>query len=138
MVRVPRPPDLEPPAEVLKLVGTPRPEETDAQAYDVYLDLSRKLTDSEQDAAAQLQPYSPAGWVHVGHDVKHLVVTDTTIEKVAQQRDALVEIVSKIAAEGEEYRKRAVEAQRLADEENSAREAERARRREAAKEIKFD
>jgi len=98
----------------------------------------RELTAGEQDAAARLRPNSPAGSVHAGDDAKHLVVTETTIEKVAQHRDSFVEIVSKIAAEGEQYRQRAIADQRKADEEHDARQAERARRRDAAKEIKFD
>ncbi len=134
------PPNLDPPTEVLKLIGSPQVEETDKESYKVSLPFSRELTAGEQDAAAALAgpAESPAGLVRVDHDANHLVVTDTTIEKVAQHRDSLVEIVSKIAAEGEEYRKRAVDAQRKADEDHDARQAERARRRDAAKEIKFD
>lgn len=138
MARVPRPPELEPPVEVLKLVGSPRPEETDGAVYHVYLDLSRKLTAAEQCAAAASPLRSPAGWVQVAADRKHLVVTETTIEKVGQHQDSFKEIVSNIATEGDEYRKRAVEARRSADAESSARQAEHARRREAAKQIKFD
>jgi hypothetical protein len=81
---------------------------------------------------------SPAGWVLVDADKGHLVVTETTIEKVGQHQDSLREMVSKIATEGEEYRKRAVEAQRAAADEETARQEERARRREAAKKINFD
>jgi hypothetical protein len=63
-------PNLNPPIEVLKLLGSPRPEETDAQAYDVYIALSRRLTEPEQDAAAALAGVakSPAGWVYDGLD----------------------------------------------------------------------
>ncbi|MGO9035239.1 hypothetical protein [Mycobacterium sp.] len=140
MARVLRPPDLAPPVEVLKLIGTPRVEETDAQSYDVYLPLCRKLTAGEQDASAALgvAAKSPAGWVHVADDQKHLVVAQTTIEKVGQHQDSFKEIVSRIAAEGEEYRKHAAEAQRSADDKEGARQAERTRREEAAKTIKFD
>jgi hypothetical protein len=133
-------PNLERPVEVLKLFGSPRPEETDAQAYDVYVDLSRELTEPEQDAAAALagEAYSPAGWVHVGDDQRHLVVAATTIEKVGQHQDSLKEIVSKIAANGEERRKQAVKDRDAADDDFYVRQAERTRRREAAKGIKFD
>ena len=135
--RVPRSPDLEPPAQVLKLVGSPRPEETAAPSYSVHLELSRKLTAAEQDAAAA-PLRSPAGRVQVGTDKKHLVVAETTIEQVGQHRDSLKAIVSKIATDGEEYRKRAVEERRSAHAEDNARQAEHARRQEAAKQIKFD
>jgi hypothetical protein len=67
-----------------------------------------------------------------------LTVTNTTIEKVGQHRDSLRKIVSNIAAEGEKYRKRAVEARHQAGEEGEARQAERERRKDLANEIKFD
>jgi hypothetical protein len=38
-------PNLNPPIEGLKLLGSPRPEKTDAQAYDVDMALSRRLTE---------------------------------------------------------------------------------------------
>ncbi len=60
------------------------------------------------------------------------------VEKVGQHRDSLRKIVSKIAAEGEKYRKRAVEARHQAGEESEARQAERERRKDLANEIKFD
>jgi|SRR5271165_3236931 len=145
---LPPPPGLEPPAGELKLEGSPRVEETDNESYKVFLPLSRELTAFEQDAAAVwAKPNAhPASWVrqellgaiHVDRDARHLVVTDTTIEKVAEYSYLLVGIVSKIAAEGEQYRQRAVADKRKADEEHDARQAERARRRDAAKEIKFD
>jgi hypothetical protein len=132
---------LEPPTEELKLIGTPRIEETDQSVYSVHIELSRKLTLPEQDAvkgSSGAPPRSPAGWVKIAADMRHLTVTETTIEKVAQHRDSLREIVSKIAAEGEEYRKRAVEARRQAAEEGEGRQAERVRRTNLANEIKFD
>src|ERR1700746_3534963 len=120
-LRVPEP-NLEPPIEELKLIGTPRIEETDEPVYSVHIELSRKLTTSEQDYVAGwgTPPRSPAGWVKIERDLTHLTVTETTIEKVGQHRDSLREIVSKIAVEGEEYRKRAVEARRPADEAGEA------------------
>lgn len=132
--------DLERPVEELKLLGSPRVAETDKDFYEVYLPLSRELTAGEAyAAAAHVSPAKgPAGGVRVASDRKHLVIRDTTIEKIAEHRDSFREIVSKIATEGEEYRKSAVEAQRSATDEKSAREAERERRREAAKKVKFD
>ena len=133
-------PNLEPPSEELKLIGTPRIEETDEPVYSVHIELSRKLTAGEQVYVAGwgTPPRSPAGWVKIDRDLGHLTVTETTIEKVGQHRDSLREIVSKIAAEGEEYRKRAVEARHQAGEEDEARQAERARRKNLADGIKFD
>ena len=133
-----RPPSLQPPVEVLKLIGPAQVEATDAPSYSVFLELSRKLTAAEQDAAAASLLKSPAGWVRVHSDLKHLVVTETTIEKVGKHQDALKEIVSKIATEGEEHRKRAVEARHAADTKARASQAERVRRQEAAKTVKFD
>lgn len=131
---------LEPPIE-LKLVGTPQIEETDHSVYSVNIELSRKLTLPEQDAvkgSSGAPPGSPAGSVKISSDLRHLTVTETTIEKVAEHRDSLREIVSTIAAEGEEYRKRAVEARRQAAEEGEGRQAERVRRKSLADEIRFD
>ena len=132
-------PNLQQPIEVLKLLGSPRVEETDAEVYDVYLGLSRTLTEPEQDAAAALggAAKNPAGFVHLGDDQKHLVVEATTIEKVGQQRDSLKDLVSKIAADGEERRLRAVQDRLAADEDETGRQAERMRRRETAKGIHF-
>src|SRR5271165_408666 len=124
-------PNLEQPTEELKLIGTPRIEETDEPVYSVHIELSRKLTAGEQDYVAgwrTMPPRSPAGWVKIDSDLRHLTVTETTIEKVGQHGDSLREIVSKIAAEGEEYRKRAIEVRGQADEEEKVRQAERARR----------
>ena len=133
-------PDLNPPTEELKIIGKPRIEETNSASYSVQLDLSRKLTAGEYDAvAAWATPAgSPAGLVSVDQDLKHLTVGQTTIEKVAEHRDSLREIVSRIAAQGEEYRKRAIDARREADEVANANEAERARRKKLAQEINFD
>jgi hypothetical protein len=138
-------PGLEPPTQELKIIGKPRIEETDEPHYSVQLELSRKLTPSEQDAAGmwtsrtgdRRTTHSPAGPVSVDSDMKHLRITMTTIEKVAQHSDSLREIVSKIAAEGEEYRKRAVEAKRQAVERDKANQEERARRKKLADEIDF-
>ena len=133
-------PNLEPPTEELKLIGTPRIEETDEPVYSVHIELSRKLTAGEQDYVAGwgTLPRSPAGWVKIERDLRHLTVTNTTIEKVGQHRDSLRKIVSNIAAEGEKYRKRAVEARHQAGEEGEARQAERERRKDLANEMKFD
>ena len=77
-------PNLEPPTEELKLIGTPRIEETDEPVYSVHIELSRKLTAGEQDYVAGwgTPPRSPAGWVKIERDLRHLTVTNTTIEKV--------------------------------------------------------
>jgi hypothetical protein len=132
-------PGSEPPTQELKIIGKPRIEETDEPAYSVHIELSRKLTLAEQDAVAgsSVPIRSPAGWVKIYPDRRHLTVTETTIEKVAQHQDSFREIVSKIAAQGEENRKRAVEAKRRADETDRANEEERARRRKLADEIDF-
>lgn len=132
---------LEPPIEKLKLVGTPQIEETDQSVYTVHIELSRKLTLPEQDAvkgSSGAPPGSPAGSVKIASDLRHLIVAETTIEKVAQHRDSLRQIVSKIATEGEEYRKRAIETRRQAAEEGAGRQAERVRRKNLANEITFD
>ena len=132
-------PGLEPPTQELKIIGKPRVEETDDARYSVSVQLSRKLTLAEQDAAtgSSVPLRSPAGWVEIDPDLKHLTITDTTIEKVAEHVDSLREIVSKIASEGEEYRKGAVWAKRQANETDKANETERARRRKLADEIDF-
>jgi hypothetical protein len=126
----------------LKLLGNPRYQGTDAEHYDVCIPFSRKLTAAEQDAveATRLsQPLrSPAGLVCVDHDQKHLVVKDTTLERVQEHAESLKKIVSAIAAEGEEYRKRAVEAKSRADKQHDARQAEFQRRSNLARKIKFD
>jgi hypothetical protein len=129
--------DLEPPVEELKLLGNPHVQDTDGEYYEVYLPLSRQLTGPEQDAAAQ-PAKSPAGWVHVHDDVQHLVVDQTTIESVGQHQDWFKKFVSTIATRGEEIRQQAFDAQRQKDDVASALDAERARRRDAAKTIKFD
>jgi hypothetical protein len=136
-----RGPSLEPPIEQLKLLGPPRVQETDEPAYEVYLQLSRMLTPGEHDAFNAWQTHgikSPAGWVHPGSDGKHLTIRQTTIEKVADCQDFFKDLVAKIAAEGAEYRNRAVEEQRRAADADKARETERARRRNLAKGINFD
>ena len=71
-------PNLEPPTEELKLIGTPRIEETDEPVYSVHIELSRKLTAGEQDYVAGwgTPPRSPAGWVKIERDLRHLTVTE--------------------------------------------------------------
>jgi hypothetical protein len=55
---------LEPPTEELKLIGTPRIEETDEPVYSVHIELSRKLTAGEQDYVAGLgYAASQPGWL---------------------------------------------------------------------------
>lgn len=123
--------------ETLKLLGTPRVEDSDEPTYGVLLPLSRPLTTGERDAATAFALTSPAGQVFVADDFQHPVVADTTIEKIAEHREALQDLVAKIAADGEGYRKRAGEAQRTASDAESARQAERQRRQETAKTIHF-
>lgn len=132
--------DLNPPSVELKVIGTPQIEETDSMLYSVQLELSRKLTAGEYAAVAAWEnpARSPAGWVSVDQDLGHLTVARTTIEMVAEHRDSLRGIVSRIATEGEEYRQRAIRTHREADEAAAAHEAEQVRRRKLAEQITFD
>jgi hypothetical protein len=89
--------------------------------------------------ARPLDPRRPAGPVYIGDDLKSLTIIRTTIERVAKHRDFFrAEIVSKIATEGDEFRKRAIEAGRQADEERQRRRAGRVRRENLAAGIIFD
>lgn len=133
-------PNLDPPIEQLKIVGTPRVQETDEPFYKVQLELSRELTVSEHEALAglSLPLYTPAGVVYVAKDLQRLTVIQTTIELVAEHREAFKGIVARIAAEGEARRQEAVKARRKAGEITGARRIERARRRSLAAETTFE
>jgi hypothetical protein len=134
-------PDLEPPTQELKIIGSPEIEVSDKPQYSVHLRLSRKLTLAERDGIDGWVSFapSPAGAVYVDPDNKRLTVTNTTIEQVAEHRDYFqAQIVSKIVADGEEYRMQAVESRRQAAETAKSNEQELARRRKLAEEISFD
>ncbi|BBX39264.1 hypothetical protein MSIM_07150 [Mycobacterium simiae] len=133
-------PNLDAPAEELKLVGNPIVEQTDAHTYDVLLPFSRGLAPGEIDFIKGLgRPMaSAAGAVTVSSDATSLVVLQTTIELVREHLDSLKDVVVRIAAGGEEYRKRAVEAANRKAEDYAARVAEQDRRQRLADGINLD
>lgn len=133
-------PNLDAPTEELKIVGSPIVEAANKEVYSVELRLSRELTAGEQDAyfGWRTPPQTPAGFVYFDSDNKVMTVVNTTIELVAQHRDALRDLVSRLAAEGEEYRRQALDAQQQMREQAEADAAELARRQKIADEITFD
>ena len=134
-------PGLEPPTQELKIVGTPeiQDEHTNADHYRVRLKLSRKLTPPEQDAGGHAAFTSTVGAVSVDRsDMQHLIINDTTIEKVAQHGgEYFGQFLQDIVRKGEDVRLRTIEARKAAEAKARADEEERARRRKLAGETDF-
>lgn len=126
------------PAEQLKITGV-EPLDSEKTLYDVVLNLSRELTPSEEAALAETSGQdTKAGRLYLSGNPRKLLLKKTTIERVAEQKAALVSAVAEVERNGAKLRQRDIDYAEAALRRSQELADERQRRRGVADGISFD